>query len=420
MSPRDASTVKDAERDAMLVVCRLNSDCAPGLYCKDEVCTFDCRVDRDCAPGLECQSGACLSPAPAEDMRVVEDRPDAAPPPDAMVDRCAEVVCDPDERCDVATGECRPRALDCEPGGCGEGFECDLPSGRCVEVMAPDCNQEGCPEGQRCVAGTGLCEAAGEGEIGVECERGADCESGICADVNINRVQHTVCASLCCTENDCPIGYGCRDLGGARMCLPSRIFPAGYTFDRSAGQTCGATGNGCRSGLCDQDADACLALCCTDQDCGGRMCVWRRTLSGNRAICDINVLGFGRTGDGCASEFDCQSQICVPNPTPNPAPGLCADFCCSNDDCPNGFSCGQVIGPMRNIVSACTPHLGGAAADGAACVSDDGCASSTCVEGICRAPCCADLDCAGDLLCRPRITGEADGFRRLIKVCAED
>ncbi|MEZ4473925.1 MAG: hypothetical protein R3F60_24680 [bacterium] len=61
----DASdpAVSPPGRDAgEATVCRLNSDCPPGLYCKERECAFDCRVSRDCADGEICESGECVRP----------------------------------------------------------------------------------------------------------------------------------------------------------------------------------------------------------------------------------------------------------------------------------------------------------------------------------------------------------------------
>ena len=251
---------------------------------------------------------------------------------------------------------------------------------------------------------------------GQACEAAADCGSNICLDVTVNRVQHTVCASLCCSELDCPVGFGCLYLAGARFCMPAEIYPPGFDFTAGRGQRCGPTGNSCRSGLCDVGRDECLGACCTDQDCLGGVCRWQLAGQSNRAICDRVPIAFGRTGDGCFNELDCTSGVCVPNPNamPGGVPGVCGDFCCTHADC-GAFGCGQVVGPAGNVVSACVPMLRGQVPLGGACGADEACASGLCVEGACSDPCCADVHCPlpGER-CLPRFNDQGT----IIRVCA--
>ncbi len=190
-------------RDAALTdmggaLCRLNSDCPPGLYCKARRCTFDCRVERDCERGLVCESGECVEPLDAGSP------PDAGPQVDAWI---------PDARADLAALD--PDAAQLDP----DAARADPDANRPAPDAAPDPDAAVAPRA-----------------LGEVCERAADCESDICLEVAVNRQPHVVCASLCCSENDCPLGFGCLYFQGARFCMPADIYPPGFDFTASAGQ----------------------------------------------------------------------------------------------------------------------------------------------------------------------------------------
>ena len=40
------------------------------------------------------------------------------------------------------------------------------------------------------------------------------------ASMAVEGQNHTVCAEVCCSEFDCPLGFGCRYTNGVRVCLP--------------------------------------------------------------------------------------------------------------------------------------------------------------------------------------------------------
>lgn len=347
--------------------CRLNSDCAPGLYCAEGVCTFDCRVDRDCPRGSTCQSGECWS-----------DDPIDRGPPD--LDRGIPVL---DAEVDARVGPPRdmaPPPRDARP----------IPDLRPPDPDMAPVEPQNLP-------------------LGSDCVRAPHCASDLCVDLVVNGARHAVCATPCCGETDCPIGFGCQYFNGVKLCVPSRIYPPGYTFDRQAGQPC--AGNACQSGLCDVGADRCLAACCTDGDCRGLACVWTPTGSGPRAICEALPFGAGRTGDGCFGDLDCRSRVCVPYVNaPGGAPGVCADPCCTHQDCLGGNTCGRVAAfedrRVTGVISACVPVPPGPAADGTPCRDGTECAGTECIEGECTRPCCIDADCGGGRRCLARPTPE--------------
>jgi hypothetical protein len=415
----DASTLRDT--GSQIGECVEDNDCiGRAQICEAGVCTSDCTVT-SCPDGQTCNSstGRCSE----------------------AIDVCTNVHCALDEFCDVNSGACVALPADCRTTACPEGFICRTPDGRCVRVptdcrasacpelfecdqetgrcqLQPDCRRDGCPDGQRCDDQSHACVAAhGDGTLGSACQRAAECESNLCLEVSVEGENHVVCATPCCSEFDCPLGFGCRYTLGINVCLPSRIYPPGYSFDAATGQPCGAGARACQSGLCNLGENQCLGICCTDADCGGRLCQLRQVGERARAICGLNLVGLGQTGAGCASELDCMSGICVPVAGGvGGLPGQCADLCCTNAQCLGQTTCGQIVGLGGTIVSACVPLPPGPSADGQACQSDATCASGQCVERACRQPCCLDTDCAGGQRCLPRPNDEGS----FVRVCVPD
>lgn len=343
--PPDARLRPDGGRE-----CRLNSDCPPGQYCGDTgVCTFDCRENRDCDAGERCLNGRCEAGAIVPDQGV-------PPPP-----------------------------VDCRDTGCAGDQVCNQQTGRCEAPVGP-----------------------ADGSLGSDCMADADCNSGLCQGLAIAGEPRYFCSILCCSEAECPLGFGCGSGGGPRFCIPSRVFPGGaYTFDAVAGQSCGRGGGACQSMLCDTGDDRCLPTCCTNRDCGGRTCIWQPAGNGQSQVCDFNLLGFGRTGEPCGSEFDCESMVCIFGPQGQ----VCADMCCSNADCPNGTACQQVINPVGDYIMACGPSTRGAALQQEGCASDSGCQSGLCIRGQCEDTCCEDAHCLAGQHCTLTDNGEGGAIR---------
>ncbi len=242
--------------------------------------------------------------------------------------------------------------------------------------------------------------------LGDDCERSSDCATGICLGVAVAGVEHSVCTEPCCHEAECPLGFGCLRLGAGRWCLPSRIYPPGYSFTSPTGASCGIGGNACQSGICEASNDLCRGTCCTDADCGVAPCHWTVTGASQSLYCDPLALlnGFGRTGDPCFIETDCQHGICVPSPVSG---YVCAEPCCGPHDCTPNTTCGLVQGVGGSLARACVPQPPGPLANGEAC-SDTGesCVGGHCIDGMCRTACCLDSDCATTDACRPAYTPE--------------
>jgi hypothetical protein len=304
------------------------------------------------------------------------------------------------DRTDLLGGDAREDA--------GPGDDAATTDG--TEDRAPDPEPDATPDAAPDVADEPPSDDPGGPDIerlarlGEDCDRAGSCESDVCLGTSVGGTFYSVCAAPCCHEEECPVGFGCLQAGAGRYCLPSRIFPASFTFDRDTGEPCNDNPNACRSGICDSRANLCRGTCCTDDECISAPCHWSATGSSLRLWCDpLGLLSdFGVTGDSCTSEFSCLHGICAQSGSP---PSFrCAAPCCGNGDCPGGTMCGLVAGIGGAVVRACVENPTGSAADGTPC-SDDGesCAGGHCIEGACRRVCCTDADCGGGgQRCLPR------------------
>lgn len=254
--------------------------------------------------------------------------------------------------------------------------------------------------------GEGRDVAAGSRRLGDDCDRAADCETDICFGLNMGAGFHSICVEPCCDERACPIGFGCLQAGAGRYCLPSRIFPAGYTFTGETGESCGVGNDACKSGICEISNDMCRGTCCGDADCNAAPCSWSVTGAGtsNRTFCDPLALLGDPDGSGCIDGRACRSGVCA---EVSPGVGQCAGLCCTSGDCPTGTGCGLVAGLGDSVTRACVPLERGATRDGEPCADDgESCASGHCIEGACRRLCCLDGNCVGGERCLPRNSNE--------------
>jgi hypothetical protein len=247
---------------------------------------------------------------------------------------------------------------------------------------------------------------AGTSPLGTDCETSSECATGICLGIAVAGIEHAVCTEPCCHEAECPRGFGCLRLGAGRWCLPSRIYPSGYTFTSATGDSCGFGGNECQSGICESRNDMCRGSCCTNSDCGVAPCHWSATGSTQTMFCDpLGILnGTGGTGAPCFIESDCWNGICISSPLGG---YQCAEPCCSPLDCTFNTTCGLVQGLGGSLTRACVPQPPGGLGDGLAC-SDNGesCSGGHCIDGVCRTICCLERNCDLDEACLPARTPE--------------
>ncbi len=374
--------------------------CSPGgtvvCFCGDGTSgEQECRADGAGFNPCECSGRGPLdrdlgTEDTAEDVQV-EDTADATEEPDAIAEPDAEAdTPDADENDAEDTGP--------DPEDTAEDLGED-PAPDVEEDPADDVVED--PED----AGEPDTEP-GATPLGADCETSAECTTGICLGIAVAGIEHSVCTEPCCHEAECPRGFGCLRLGAGRWCLPSRIYPSGFTFTSATGDSCGFGGNACQSGICESSNDMCRGSCCTDSDCGVAPCHWSVTGSSQTMFCDpLGILnGPGGTGDPCFIESDCWNGICVPSPVGG---YQCAEPCCSPIDCTFNTTCGLVQGLGGALTKACVPQPPGGLGDGLAC-SDDGesCAGGHCIDGECRTICCLESNCDAGEACLPAITPE--------------
>lgn len=457
-------------RCRFLQSCTIDSNCAPpATVCLESFCEVGCGV-------TGCRQGYC-DPYSGHCQGATECLHDGqCSPPSTVceggscVAGCLSSGCEGGESCNPLTGRCQPTTgctLDaqcsppstvCEGGscmagclssGCGSGQSCNPQTGRCEVATScagdgdcsppaticvgsqctPGCATTGCTSPATCNTATGRCESGGLLPDGADCTGNGSCLSGLCRHIEVNHgpplgwVPFDVCTSECCTEGDCPAGAACLYHDGAKICIPDRIYPSGYSFTLSAGLGCSPSGpQFCRSGFCNPQTLTCARTCCESSECGGDLCSWYNDGSNLWELCRAQgSIGFGATGSPCSSEYDCQSFVCL-----GPA-GSCASLCCSNIDCPGGYRCAQVLGQAGtnfSVTSACVAAAPGPKADGQSCVPGDApsleCASGLCAGGTCRSPCCHDADCTGGQRCTTVLSGidaDNDGQSDWVRAC---
>lgn len=259
-----------------------------------------------CDPGQRCVAGTCVS-RPAGPCESNDQCPDGAECilPDQVSGGFCRFICSSDDECDggacLAAGD-EDICFDRCDGGCREGWTClelrDENGEVVVAVCQPDCRDNGCGAGQACNEETGLCQPA----CPYPCQAGETCTNARCVRDNLT----------------CVTDYHCEE--GVRQCHQGQCVIAEFTdcagpADCAPGQTCVPT----------QDGGLCLFGCQTDADCPfSKMCY-----PGDQ-ICYFSICGPAR-GNGqfygaCTLGADMQTPgTCQPVPVqPGEDPlGIC-------------------------------------------------------------------------------------------------
>ena len=278
--------------------CKNTEVCTPEGYCVDAMC-----ADVTCEPGERCYQGMCRNPC---------DDVICPPPQMCLAGRCADpcvgVTCETGRVCDQ--GVCVP-TCDCQI--CATGKEC-ADDGRCVPT---GCSDRTCPAGQTCAAG-----ACVDACTGARCPPGEKCEGGSCVDA---------CMGVTCpTGQKCAAGV-CIDSCTDVLCRPGQICVPG---DDNQGDC----------------VEGCSGIMCG----GGQMCTNGACPNCDGAVCEVStyVCRDGTCVNPCTTIVCAAGEVC--------RNGACADNC-AGVNCPTGQACQNGICVSTAMPTGGTGGTGGSA-----------------------------------------------------------
>lgn len=256
------------------------------------------------------------------DAHPLDDAATDGPPDggrDAAPDPCRTVLCDPGERCDPLTGDCRSTRAGIPGGACAADSDCEV--GRCLSEEASG-------------------GAVPGGYCSVECIADADCGRGHCLEAEGGRR----CFESCDDVGRCRVGWVCAGDEGPGCRVDCRV--------------AGCPGQGrCddRAGLCRPPPIPCPYPCAVGESCEQARCVRQD--------------GSCRTDYHCPSGQICHEAVCVPRPftacdddaacgdsqrcVPTDEGAVCLFACAVDDDCPIDRACRADLGAC--YYSVCGP-----------------------------------------------------------------
>ena len=357
-----------ADETASQITCTQTMDCPKLAICEDGICVAkpcdatqafasDCGADGVCSAGGMCtpiECGCIDCDACAEGLSCVLGLCVAGGAGDCSGDTCKGKPCTTDASCDTLTcrsGQCQPATWCGQDADCSAGT-CDLTSNTCVTGGGggdTDASTGGDDAGTDATGGGGtgkqLCRACPGGDDDCGGDELASCVAFGGA---------AYCLTECTTNNECPTGFQCFNVGG----VGTRCIPGSGTCDRTCIQEGCGDGQVCEfdTGNCVPKLNACDS-CQKDDYCG----------EGNRCV-----------------KFGPNDKKCVPQ-------------CAADDQCPQGAACTTEEG-----VKVCKPS-GAQCCFGASCGGDacgDACEGETpaCWQGTC-VQCLNDGQCGAGQKC---------------------
>lgn len=355
--------------------------CDPGGDCQVATCTdggcglADAPDGTACGVngGLQCKAGKCQGCSSAEQCT----------PADCNDTLCTDGVCElaPNGELLCADGA----------GTCDDQGKC----GKCDDgVKNGDETGVDCGEGTVC----GKCAAAPCAD-GAECASGS-CQEGICCDApcdgaclactqTLTGEPDGVCAPLLDQSSapECSSEGGCGEVPGYCKCADG--IQNGDETDVDCGGVCGSTcGNG---SICADGGDCvsgnCVGGLCCNESCGGAceacdtadhlgLCLpvapgQPHASCQGTSVCGVSGACAKPTGEPCAQDGECASNLC------NGSPAVCA-ACTVSTDCEGDAAC---------VEGGCFAKVD----KGAPCLGAEGCTTGFCVDGVCCESACNGL-----------------------------
>lgn len=311
------------------------------------------------------------------------------------------------EACSRTLGECVTPSCVLPEFQCGVGSQCVM--GMC---RPGDCATEGCTEGvcdpvtHTCVVPRGLGEA---------CTNDAECieqrcvpRRGLGVPDDPDARGGSLCTRACCNNSNCPSGFECWAPGtGVRACVRRSLLERGVLrapdpdTERNCSHPSDCSSQACRLSrydavdrprrglICGGDAMGDTPSCRANDECASGVCLFGHPSA-------FGLVNAGPCAAACRTSADCQGLESSYNRSPYHA---------ITDDPDITMGCAAArAADTSDWVQLCLETSGAEA--GAECRSDVDCVDRACVEGQCRATCCADSSCAGGDLCRPIERGD--------------
>ncbi len=306
-----------------------------------------------------------------------------------------------------------------DPSACPSGMTCDTSVGRCVSsaITPEEAGEEDADITPDVDAKSDADAPAGPKPIGSECVTNADCQSAICGTSTIltpaivATASKQLCTQTCCTSGDCPTSFVCFGAGtGGNYCVPAARAQRATGGTKTPGMACG-NNDECRSGLC--DSGRCLDTCCNAAECAAGTTCRVKGVSVPPPVrevwaCAAPEVGATRTsGETCSTAPKCANDNC------SGIPQKCRPSCCNNSACTGmgaGAFCayGTFITTNSYAKWCLDMNAAGSTPVGGSCNGDIDCQTRLCEPELadpqkkkCFAPCCRDIDCGGNLVCRP-------------------
>jgi hypothetical protein len=352
--------------------CSYSSDCKSGLCFPDPGTESKyCRTKCDPGAGTGCSGSFKCIAFPGD----VTGTKGGCVPKAQLPEKADGASCDIDWQC--ASGYCY--------------YDAELGSSTCRKTCNPA--SPNCPSGEACMEvgyNTGACLPAPDPQPeGSWCLHHYECTTGYC--VALPGTDKKACRNACTSGSGCANGYQCvfYDDPGVGACMP---------VGKDLGEVCSSSTE-CTTQICWSQSGASVCLPpCGDAGCPDGFTCYEMSPYG--AVC-IEQAGTFADGAACVTDKQCLSGICLS--------GICRVPCLVlSPDCPAGQGCVPLnSGTSGACVAPGTGALGTACASDFACQSLL-CVDLPAEARVCTTPCyLGSASCGPNRVCHavPELTG---------------